>query len=429
MAKRIFVMAGLLFILGTSLIFAGGKQGGKQETGIVLTYAHFGVGTHVSRPVWEAFYKRFSEKYKGQITLKIEELPGDQAYVDKMKVLAASANLPDVVDGKNGIRDVAIHNGQAVELTPFLDKDPDFRDKVIGPAAVAANTRADGKIYSVVNFSQLIGYFYNKELFQKAGIHPAKTWNEWFSNCDKLKAIGVAPLALMTGENSWSTNLILSVMTASKSPAGQEFMNTLHPKTYQIPEMISALEDIRRCLRDYTTPDALGALYANAANNFLMEQAAIIANGPWMIGDFSNPDKTGPGFDQKVGFSMYPGNGLVSSYAEGYVLCSPPERVEAGWTFLKELCSRETQMDTLLLMGGIPAASDLQITPEIRQKIPLLAQHVDAVGQMKYHGNTFDVIAYASVVDAFSRYYPELVAGSLSPAAMAAKLDEAAAAQ
>jgi raffinose/stachyose/melibiose transport system substrate-binding protein len=393
-----------------------------------LNYPHYAVGTHLSRPAWDAFYKRFTEKYKGQITLKIEELPSDTAYADKMKVLAASRELPDVVDGKDGIRDLAINNGQAVELSPFLNRDTEFRDKIIGPAAIAANTRPDGKIYSITAGSQVMGYYYNKEMFQKAKISPAKTWDEWFSNCEKLKAIGVAPLALMTGENSWTTNLILSAMVASRGNAGQTLMNTLHPKTYQTPEMIQALGDIQRCLQKYTTRDALGAIYANAANNFLAEQAAIISNGPWMIADFSNPEKTSPGFDRKVGWSMFPGEGLITSYAEGYVLCSPPERVEAGWTFIKERCSRESQMESLLLSGSLPAAVDLEVPQEIRQKRPLIALHADAVGKMKYHGNTFSVVAYASVVDALGRYYPELAAGALSPAAMAARLDEAAAA-
>ncbi|MDR2403209.1 MAG: extracellular solute-binding protein [Spirochaetaceae bacterium] len=427
--KRILVMAGILFVLGCTLIFAGGQQSSQPSGGggVVLNYPHYAVGTHLSRPAWEAFYARFSEKYKGQISLKIEELPSDTVYNDKMKVLVASKELPDVVDGKNGVRDLAIQNGQAVELTSFLNRDPDFRDKVIGPAAIAANT-INGKIYSIVSGSQIIGYYYNKELFQKAGITPAKTWDEWFSNCEKLKALGVAPLALMTGENSWTTNLILSAMVASRGSVGQTFMNTKHPKTYQTPEMIAALADMQKCLQNYTTPDALGALYANAANNFLMEQAAIIANGPWMIADFSNPEKTAPGFDRKVGWAMYPGDGLVSSYAEGYVLCSPPERVEAGWTFLKELCSRESQMDSLRFMGALPVAVDLQIPADVAEKMPMVVEHANAVGKMKYHGDTFDVTAYASVVDAFGRYYPELAAGTLTPAAMAARLDEAAAA-
>jgi raffinose/stachyose/melibiose transport system substrate-binding protein len=428
--KRVIVMVSILLILGSALVFAGGgQQSSKASDGsVVLNYPHYAVGTHLSRPAWETFYKRFTERYKGKITLKIEELPSDTVYNDKMKVLAASKELPDVVDGKNGLKALAIQNGQAVNLKPFLDQDPDFRDKVIGPAALAANTEPDGKIYSVVSGSQIIGYYYNKEMFQKAGIQPARTWDEWFSNCDKLKASGVAPLALMTGENSWTTNLILSAMVSSRGSAGQTFMNTKYPKTYQTPEVIAALGDIQRCLQKYTTPDALGALYANAANNFLMEQAAIIANGPWMIGDFSNLEKTAPGFDKKVGWSMFPGDGLVTSYPEGQVLCSPPDRVEAGWILLKELSSREYQLDALRLQGGLPTAVDLEIPQDVRQSMPLVVEHANAVSQMKYHGDTFDVVSYASVVDAFGRYYPELAAGTLTPAAMAARLDQAAAA-
>jgi raffinose/stachyose/melibiose transport system substrate-binding protein len=232
----------------------------------------------------------------------------------------------------------------------------------------------------------------------------------------------------MTGENSWTTNLILSAMVASRGQTGQTFMNTLHPGTYQVPEVIQALADMQRCLQNYTTPDALGALYANAANNFLMEQAAIISNGPWMIADFANLEKTAPGFDKKVGWSLFPGDGLVTSYAEGSVVCAPPERVEAAWIFVKERLSRESQMDSLRLMGELPTAVDLDIPQDVRQNMPLVVEHANAVGKMKYHGNTFDVVAYASVVDAFGRYYPELAAGTLTPTAMAARLDEAAAA-
>jgi len=429
--KKIAVIMSILLVLSVSLLFAGGgKQSGSTGSGdgpIILNYPHYNVGTHLSKPWWDAVYARFNQKYRGQIELRIEELPSDTVYTDKMKVLAASRELPDVVDGKNGVRDLAIQNGQAVELTPFLNRDPDFRDKVIGPASISANTGPDGKIYSVNGGSQVIGYYYNKELFQKAGISPAKTWDEWFSNCEKLKAIGVAPIAMMTGENSWCTNLILSAMVASRGQAGQTLMNTMHPQTYQTPELIQGLGDIQRCLQNYATADSLGAMYANAANNFLMEQAAIIANGPWMIADFSNPEKTAAGFDQKVAWSMYPGDGLVMSIAEGYVLCSPPERVEAGWTLVQALTDRASQLDNLRLTGNLPSAVDLEIPQDVRQSMPMVVDHANAVGRMKYHGNTFDVISFASVVDAFGRYYPELAAGTLTPSAMAARLDQAAA--
>ncbi|GHV43862.1 hypothetical protein AGMMS49546_26710 [Spirochaetia bacterium] len=428
MVRKICI-AGLAAALavGMAALVSCSNKSAAGDGSIVLNYPHYWVGAHLNKPVWDSIYKRFNEKNAGKITIKTEELPSDQSYTEKMRVLAASKELPDVIDGKDGLKALAIANGQAVDLRPFLDRDPDFRDKVIGPAALAANTEADGKIYSVVAGTQVIGYYYNKEMFAKAGIQPARTWDEWFSNCDKLKAIGVYPLALMTGENSWTTNLILSAMIASRGEAGQTFMNTKFPKTYQTPEVIAGLADIQKCLQKYTTPDALGAMYANAANNFLIEQAAIISNGPWMIADFSNRDKTDPGFENKVGWSMFPGEGLVTSYAEGYMLCSPPERQEAGWTLLVALSDRDRQLDELHLTGALPTAVDLEIPADVRQKTPLVAEHADAVGSVKYHGDTFSVISQSSVVDAFARYYPELAAGTLSPAQMAVRLDEAAA--
>jgi raffinose/stachyose/melibiose transport system substrate-binding protein len=49
----------------------------------------------------------------------------------------------------------------------------------------------------------MIGFWYNKDLFQKAGITtPPKTWEEYLAAIPKLKAIGVAPLAI-AGKDKW----------------------------------------------------------------------------------------------------------------------------------------------------------------------------------------------------------------------------------
>ena len=399
---------------------------GGETTGepIVLTYPTFNVGTHLYAPVEERALERFREKFAGKIELVIEELPSDVVYADKMKVLAATGELPDVVDGKNGIRDLAILNGQAVDLRPFLDANPHFRDVVIGAEAIAANTSEDGAIYSITGATGMAGYYYNKEMFAAAGIEPAKTWEEFMDNCDKLLAVGHTPLALMTGENSWTTNLLLGAMVASED---EEFMNTKFPATYQNDAMERGLERIQVCLQKYTTPDALGALYANAANNFLQEQAAIIANGSWMIGDFSNLEKTSEGFVDKVGFAMYPGDGIMNTFAEGLVVCAPPERQEAAFELLMELFDTQTQIDTIKYAGNLPTSAEAEITEEIRQESPLLADNVDALLIAQYRFTTFDVSAYPSVVDTFGKYYPELAAGSLDAKGMIEKLDEAAA--
>ena len=426
---NVIMLVCIMMLVCTSIGFAGGsKQSSSSSEGpIVLNFIHYWAGTHLGKPWWDVVYKRFNEKNKGKIVLNLEELPTDTMVIEKLKVLAATKQLPDVADARDGVKDLAIRNGQAIELTPFLNRDPDYRDKVIGKAAIASISEPDGKIYTVTPTTIIIGYYYNKDMFQRAGINPAKTWDEWFSNCEKLKALGIAPIAMMTGENSWTTNLILASNVASRGQAGQTFMNTKYPKTYQIPEMIQGLSDIQRSLQKYATVDSLGAAYNNAANSFLSEQAAIIANGPWMIGDFSNPEKAAPGFDKKVGWAMYPGDGLIATFAESYVLCSPPERTEAAWTLLQALTDRESQLDWLRITGGLPTAIDLEIPADVRRNMPMVVEHVEGAARMKYYCSYFDVISKASVIDAFGRYYPELAAGTLTPAEMARRLDQAAA--
>jgi len=391
---------------------------------VVLNYPTFNVGMDLNAPVTERILERFREEFAGKIEVEIEELPSDVIYADKMKVLAAAGELPDVIDGKNGIRDLGIKNGQAVDLRPFLDANPHFRDVEIGAEALAANTEEDGAIYSIASSASVAGYYYNKEMFAEAGIEPAKTWDEFMDNCEKLLAAGHTPLALMTGENSWTTNLFLAAMVASEDV---EFMTTKYPDTYQNVAMERALERMQICLQKYTTADALGALYANAANNFLQEQAAMVANGSWMIGDFSNLEKTSEGFVDKVGFAMYPGDGIMNAVAEGYAMCAPPERQEAAFELLMALNDTKKQADSLILTGDLPVSSEIEIDDELKKESPLLAGYADATLNAKYRFATFDVVAYPSVVDAFAKYYPELAAGSLDAKGMIERLDEAAA--
>ncbi len=419
--KRLVALLVSLMLVMTVMVASADK--------IQIRYATYEVGTHLSAPAETYMLERFNELYGDQYELIVEELPTDTEYTNKMKTLVTAKELPYVIDGKNGLRDLAIKNGLCVDLKPFLDADPDFRDNVIGPEAIAANTSEDGKIYSVVPDLMAIGYFYNKTMFEQAGIKPAETWEEFWTNCDALLNIGVYPLTLMTGENSWTTNLLLAAMIGGKGEAGVKLMNTKYPETYQTPEMIEALGEIQVALQKYATPDALGAAYANAANNFLTEQSAIIFNGSWMIESFSNQELANEGLADRIGFALYPGKGMVKTYAEGYSICAPtPETQQGAWELLKLKCSKELQEKRLELAGNLPVSPTLEISQEYLDQNPLFAANAAGVAEADYAVQTFDVTAYASVVDAFSVYYPELAAGTLDAAGMAAKLDEAAAA-
>lgn len=394
---------------------AGGatsNSGTASGQEISIKYPTYRVGTQVSAKAEKKIIDGFNEKYKGKIKLEVEELPSDQSYTEKMKVLAASNALPDVVEGKDGVLELGIRNGQAIDLSSYVNADADYK-KVLGQEAIDANTR-DGKLYSISNGRQLIGYFYNKDLFAKAGITPAKTWDEFMSNCQKLLDKGITPISMMTGENCWTTNLLLSSIIGTADDAGNTFMKTRYPASYDTPEVKAALEKVKTILGKYTTKDALGAKYDIAANHFLQENTAMICNGPWMTADFTNTDKAAKGLESKVGVALYPNDGIFAQYEIGYMVCSADKaKQDAAFEFIKYKTNADAQKIMLEDSGTVPLTNEVQMSDEYKKANPLMAQLIDMSGSAKYKYNSFDQISYSSVIEEMSKDYPSLSMGDI----------------
>lgn len=398
---------------------------GSSTSEVVIKYPTFRVGTNVGAKAEKKIIDGFNEKYKGKIKVEVEELPSDSSYTDKMKVLAASKALPDIVEGKDGVLELAIRNGQAIDLSSYVNADADYK-KVIGPDAIKANTR-DGKLYSISSARQLIGYFYNKDLFAKAGITPAKTWDEFMSNLQKLSDKGITPISMMTGENCWTTNLLLGAMIGTSSQAGSEFMTNKYPTSYNTPEMQAALGKIKTILSKYTTKDAIGAKYDIAANHFLQENTAMIVNGPWMTTDFSNKDKAAAGLANKIGVALFPNDGVYAQYEIGYMVCAKDKaKQDAAFEFIKYKTNADSQRIMLEDSGTIPLTGEVKMSDDYKQKNPLVAELIGLSTNAKYAFNSIDQISYAGVITEMSKDYPSLVSGDMSVPDMISAMTDAA---
>lgn len=357
----------------------------------------------------------------------MEEIPGDQAYVDKMKVLLSAGELPDIVyaSGYN-LLDLALEKGAVTDLTPYLDADPEWKG-IFHPKSLEFNTR-NGKIYSLPYSKQLIGYFYNKELFEKAGIAgPAKTWDEFFRILDKLKAAGITPISMDTADTGWLTSLLLCSMIGTNGENGNKFMNTMQPKDYMTSEFIEAAGKIQMMFQKYTTKDAVGGKYENGANNFFAGKTAIIANGPWMIADFSNTKKVPEGFNKKVDVAIYPENGVFNGPMLGmFVASKDKEHADAAVKVVKHFTSLEGQSLLLSTIGRTPDSPKLEITPEMKEKQPLLTKLIELSKGAKYEYNDYQAQWYPNTLDVLSTDYPALALGKITPEEFAGKLTETA---
>ncbi len=89
------------------------------------------------------------------------------------------------------------------------------------------------------------GVIYNKEVFAKAGIHlPLKTYNDFLEACEKIKAIGVIPLAFPNKEDYTAQGIFLAgsnfVFEENPNLAEEIVANKLKPQ--DAPELVELLQ-------------------------------------------------------------------------------------------------------------------------------------------------------------------------------------------
>ncbi len=435
MKKRLIamLMAGVL-CAGTLTGCGSGsdKQGdaGASADGVItINYPTFQCGVNTAAPVVAQLVEEFNEEYAGKYQIKLEEVPGDANYVDKIKVQLGTGDLPPVVYGAGyNLLDLALAKDLVVDLTPYVEADPEWK-ALYSETALNTNSR-DGKIYASSVEGSVVGYFYNKDLFAQAGIEaPATTWEEFWEQCDKLKAAGITPLALDTADSAWVTQLWWGAMVATSGEDGMKFMQTMNPTDYNFPEMVEAVETVQKMLQEYTTLDAIGGKYEHAANNFLSGQAAMIANGPWMIGDFSDTSKTTEGFADKVGSAIFPGSFVYDAPIQGYFVTKQddPALEEAAVEMVKFFTSAHAQQLGLEMQGMVPASSTVEVTDEAKSKYPLLVEFLDQAAGAELRSDNMQATMFSNLLDVVSQELPRLYSGELDATAFCQALTDAAA--
>lgn len=425
MKKRLTALA--LAALMTAGCLSGCGGGGEttdegaspESTGeeIVINYPTFQCGVNTAAPVVDQLIEEFNAEYAGKYRIQKEDVPGDANYVDKIKVQLGTGDLPPVVYGGGyNLLDLALAKDVVVDLTPYVEADPEWK-ALYSDVALTTNSR-DGKIYASSSEGSLVGYFYNKELFEKAGIaEPAKTWDEFWEQCDKLKAAGITPLALDTADSAWVTSLWAGAMIATSGDEGYEFMKQMNPIDYNNQPTIDAFTNVQKMLQEYTTLDAIGGKYEHAANNFLSGQAAMIANGPWMIGDFSDETKTTADFADKVGVAIFPGNFVYDAPIQGYFVTKQddPALEEAAVEMVKFFTSAHAQQVALEVQGMVPASSTVEITETAKQNYPLLVEFLDLAEGATVRTDNLQATMYPNLLDVVSQDLPLLASGEMTP--------------
>ncbi len=261
--------------------------------------------------------------------------------------------------------------------------------------------------------------FYNKALFQKAGITSAPTtWSQLFSDCKLIKATGATCIAEGTQNLSgefypWYN---LSYLMAGAFSAKQ--WEGLYNGTikWSSPAVETQLSKWHTLYADgYINSNALTA--TNVQSKFLQGKAAIIIKGNWDTAQFEST------LGKNVGvfvppFSSSASKKVVAFAGNGLAMTSYSTHKAAAAEFLQFL--------TTPAAGKIVAAAGL--IPDIKGVAPtdsLAQQMVGLIQQQKYSVYPMlDNVLQPGIVTAGSSVIPDMLVGGVSAASAASTMDQ-----
>lgn len=265
--------------------------------------------------------KNVTENYKQEnpdFNYEIEVVSSDNLK-QKVATLAASNDLPDVFAYDAGTPLIDLMDaGLVVNVGEKLDA-LGVADQIDSGAAdfLTRLTNTDS-LYDLPLGQNIEGFWYNKALFEQAGIeNPPTTWDEMLEDAQKLLDAGIQPFAV-GGADLWPATRLLNAYVMRKG--GTDFMDQAYAGEKQYTDL--ALVKAAAMLQDMVDKGYFGVgpttVDQNTAANMVMNgEAAIIYNGSWYVGQL-NSDANAAGPDG-IGFFNVPevsgGPGTVTEYS------------------------------------------------------------------------------------------------------------------
>lgn len=347
-----------LIFLCLSLFFTGCTK--KQEETVEITMIHGWGSTESDHVAMRQIYEDFEKEHPG-IHLNLISMPSSTDVINKMGDLLTVGEIPDIVftggDGRESVYRFMVQKGYAVDLIPYMEADEEFAGNVSEVIMESWMTK-EGQLYTVSDVLLMGGYWYNRDLFEKAGITKVPgTWEEWFAACEKLKAMdeNVVPVIL-------DANHIAYLMTALL--ANEDIFELENIKNSRINVNTPAFDKMLKQLEEISKYAVLAGNYnyRDTLASFNGEESAIYINGVWAN---SMIEET-----LEVAYAPFPsddGKGIATrSACVGYILgnTGDEKRIEASVEFLKYMLSEEVGQRILEQTGQLPSNPNIAITEE-----------------------------------------------------------------
>lgn len=160
------------------------------------------------------------------------------------------------------------------------------------PPSVLDAISYNGQVFAAPLDFQLTNVFwYNVDVYKKAGVEPPKTWNDVVPAFEKLKAAGVLPLAMQSEDSNYRNVFNAVVLGVGGIDLYNRIYKDRDETAVRSPEFRKAVETFRK-LKDFTDPPAATRTWNEAARMMIQGQAGTQVLGSWVKGEVSAAGKT-----------------------------------------------------------------------------------------------------------------------------------------
>ena len=276
--------------------------------------------------VMEAAIAEFETKYPGTtITREVQDFENMKTL---LKTALASGTGPDIVVFAPG----AGFMGPLVDaelLLPLNEYQEQYgwKDRIY--PWTWDSVSFDGNVYGIGNELEMIGVYYNNDLFTELGLTPPTTLEEYVQIADKCKAAGYIPIAF-ANKPGWPAFHTFSAY--ANNLAGKEGMDAVFAseKPWTDPEFVQSIQIpfVDQNQAGYFIPSPNAVDYQEGNELFYSGQTCMHLTGMWLLGDILANSEFEVGFfalPAPEGKETMPPGGMGSAVMASAATKSPDE--------------------------------------------------------------------------------------------------------
>lgn len=313
----------------------------------------------------EAVKRELFEAWSKESGIKVDMQIYADEYPDQLKLAFESGKPPDIFNMNQPRQQVEA--GWAEPLDDYLTSAPGLKESFLSGAFVQNRGVWGGKTYGLPMYAQTMRLYWNKSIFENAGLDPEAaptTWSDMvkFSNqiSDKLGKDGVYGL-ILGDKYTWVWDMNVSNLARGSGA---------YPFDFAKGEYNYNQDGIKEAIQLFVDMEKAGGLFPgphtmtddDARQQFSFGSAGMIIGGSWNPGVFNDQFKSTENWETAE--LPLPDSGIKGRISQGigdrYTISAASENKEAAWEVLKFMYSLET-MTTMYERGmgvmGVEAAN------------------------------------------------------------------------